>query len=130
VHAGARLLVAEDNVINQEVAVSLLEIAGLVVDVADNGRQAVDKARRDRYDLILMDMQMPEMDGLGATRQLRADPGASRGTPIIAMTANAFGEDRAACLAAGMNDHVSKPVSPAALYATLMRWLPVRAASA
>jgi len=128
-HAGARLLVAEDNVVNQEVAVSLLEIAGLLVDVADNGRQAVEKARRNRYDLILMDMQMPELDGLGATRQLRGDPGASLGAPIIAMTANAFGEDRATCLAAGMNDHVAKPVSPEALYATLMHWLPARAAS-
>jgi CheY-like chemotaxis protein len=80
-------------------------------------------ARRGGYDLILMDVQMPELDGIEATRQIRALPGLSR-LPIVAMTANAFAEDRAACLAAGMNDHVAKPVQPAALYETLARWLP------
>jgi len=123
-HAGARLLLAEDNLVNQEVAGALLRVAGLQVDVAGTGRQAVDMARDGAYALVLMDVQMPEMDGLDATRALRAIP-ACRQLPILAMTANAFGDDREACLAAGMNDHLPKPVDPAALYAALLRWLPV-----
>ena len=90
--------------------------------MADNGRRAVEMARTGGYDLILMDVQMPELDGIEASRQIRALPGLSR-VPIIAMTANAFAEDRAACLAAGMNDHVAKPVHAATLYDTLARWL-------
>ncbi|MBL8485153.1 MAG: response regulator, partial [Rhodocyclaceae bacterium] len=108
-HAGTRILLAEDNVINQEVAVGLLEAVNLAVDVAANGRIAVDRARAGRYALVLMDMQMPEMDGLSACRAIRAMP-QYRSTPILAMTANAFAEDRAACIAAGMNDHIGKPV--------------------
>jgi two-component system sensor histidine kinase/response regulator len=124
-HGGRRVLLAEDNPINREVATELLSSVGLVVDVAQTGLEAVDKALSGHYDLVLMDMQMPELDGLHATRQLRAAGWAS--LPIVAMTANAFGEDRAACVAAGMNDHLAKPVDPEQLYATLLRWLPAEA---
>jgi len=118
---GMQVLLAEDNPVNQEVALELLRVVDLQADVADNGRQAVAMALATPYAAIVMDVQMPELDGLEATRELRR-----RGltVPVIAMTANAFGEDRAACLAAGMNDHVAKPVDPEALYATLLRWLP------
>jgi PAS domain S-box-containing protein len=121
-HRNARVLLADDNRINQELATELLLLVDLQVEVADNGRIAVDMARRGAYDLILMDMQMPEMDGLEATRLIRTMPEFSS-TPIVAMTASAFGADRDACLAAGMNDHIGKPVNPATLYETLLRWL-------
>jgi len=121
-HRGARVLVADDNRINQELSTELLRLVELKVDVADNGRIAVDMARRGGYDLILMDMQMPDMDGLQAAIAIRKVPELDA-TPIVAMTAGAFGADRDACLAAGINDHIDKPVYPAALYEKMLRWL-------
>ena len=118
-----RLLVVEDNDINAAVVLDMLQEGGpWHAERAENGRVAVACARRNAYDLILMDMQMPELDGLEASRQIRALPGHAQ-TPIIAMTANAFAEDRQACLAAGMNDHLAKPFSPEALFGKIARCL-------
>ena len=121
-HAGGRLLLAEDEPINQEVSRGLLEAAGLDVDLAEDGVQAVRLAQQQRYDLILMDMQMPNLNGVDATRQIRLDS-LNRATPILAMTANAFDEDRRVCLDAGMNDHIPKPVEPDQLYQAILRWM-------
>jgi CheY-like chemotaxis protein len=120
--AGFRVLLAEDNPLNQEVAVSLLEEVGMQVDVAEDGLIALERAAARQYDLVLLDVQMPNMDGLTAARHLRQMANYAQ-TPIVAMTANAFDEDRQMALAAGMNEHVAKPVDPDVLYAVLHRLL-------
>ncbi|MDE2440556.1 MAG: response regulator [Betaproteobacteria bacterium] len=118
-----RLLLVEDEPLNREVATELLDdIIGAKPDVAESGEAALAKVQTGTYDLILMDVQMPGIDGFEATRRIRCLPGCAQ-LPIIAMTANAFAEDRAHCLAAGMNDHLPKPVDPERLRATLQRWL-------
>ncbi|RZL31385.1 MAG: response regulator [Rubrivivax sp.] len=117
-----RVLLAEDNPVNQEVAVALIGSAGLTVDVAADGQQAVDKAKAGGYALVLMDVQMPVMDGLDATRAIRRMPQGAQ-LPILAMTANAFDDERQRCLDAGMDDHVAKPVVAEQLFATLYDWL-------
>ncbi len=121
-HAGKRVLLTEDEPINREIAQMMLEDVGLTVDLAEDGREAVEKARSGSYALILMDMQMPVLDGLDATRQIRQLPGHEM-TPILAMTANAFAEDKDRCFAAGMDDFLTKPAKPEILYLTLLKWL-------
>ena len=126
---GARVLLAEDNELNQQVAAELLADAGLAVEIAVNGVQAVAMARRGGYDIVLMDMQMPELDGIEATRAIRAVPELDA-LPVVAMTANAMQADRERCLQAGMVDFVSKPIEPDELWRALLRWIPARAAPA
>ena len=111
---------------NQQVVLGMLEDVGISAQVANNGRIAVEMLEETSTDLILMDMQMPEMDGLTATRIIRLMPGHGR-VPIIALTANAFAEDKQRCLEAGMNDHLGKPIIPEAFYAMLLKWLPTNA---
>lgn len=120
---GAHILLVEDNEINQEVAVEILTDAGLRVDTAENGLVALEKLRRNPYDLVLMDMQMPVMDGLTATAEIRKDPRLAH-LPIVAMTANAMLQYRNECIAAGMNDHIAKPIEPIQLWTTLLTWIP------
>ena len=119
---GTKILLAEDNKINQMVATELLKAKGFDVTVADNGRIVLELLKEQKFDLILMDIQMPEMDGYETTRVIRADPQFAN-LPILAMTANAMAGDRELCLKAGMNDHVSKPIEPKILYKALMEWL-------
>jgi PAS domain S-box-containing protein len=121
-HTGTRVLLVDDEPVNQEVTLALLQRHGLAVDVVGNGAEAVEQVRRQAYRLVLMDVQMPVMDGLEATRAIRTLLRGER-LPIVAMTANAYAEDREACLAAGMNDHVTKPVAPSRLYSCVLRWL-------
>jgi signal transduction histidine kinase/DNA-binding response OmpR family regulator len=130
-----RILVAEDNPVNRKVTVLQLRNLGFAADVAENGREALTAVRRQTYALVLMDVQMPEMDGLEATRQIRAaqtarDPGVPARLPIVAMTANAMSGDRELCLAAGMDDYLAKPVRPTALGAVLKRYLAGEAGAA
>jgi signal transduction histidine kinase len=117
-----RILLAEDEIINREVTLALLNDVWPTVDIAADGVQAVELAAVNDYDLILMDMQMPRMDGLEATRQIRQLPNRTH-TPIIAMTANAFAEDKARCFDAGMNDFIAKPIEPEILFETMLKWL-------
>jgi PAS domain S-box-containing protein len=121
-HAGCRILLVEDEPANQEVAKFFLEDAGLQVDIAADGIEAVAQAAAEDYDLILMDMQMPRMNGLEATQAIRALPRHAN-TPILAMTANVFAEDKARCLDAGMDDFIAKPIEPGVLFMTLLEWL-------
>jgi CheY-like chemotaxis protein len=120
--AGAHLLLVEDNAVNQELAVALLSEAGIEVTVAGDGRQALDLLERHNFDGVLMDCQMPEMDGYEATRLLRRQP-RWQGLPVIAMTANAMTGDREKAIAAGMNDHIAKPIDVGEMFATLARWV-------
>ncbi len=119
---GARILLVEDNAMNQQIATEILEDAGFVVDLAKNGEEAVSKVHTQAYDVVLMDMQMPVMDGVSATLAIRAETRFDR-LPIVAMTANAMQQDRERCLAAGMNDHLAKPIEPDDLWAVLRKWI-------
>jgi two-component system sensor histidine kinase/response regulator len=122
---GARVLLVEDNAINRQVAGAILESVGLRVEMAKNGREAVRMVAEASYDCVLMDVQMPEMDGYEATRCIRAD-GRFASLPIIAMTAHALSGDREKSLVSGMNDHLTKPISKPLLFSALLRWIPSR----
>lgn len=122
VRTGTRVLLAEDHPVNQELVELLLAEIGVLVDSVDDGEGAVQRARITPYDLILLDIHMPRMDGLAACRAIRQLPGCDR-VPIVAMTASAFDTDREACLAAGMNDFIGKPVLAEVFFAVIQRWL-------
>jgi CheY-like chemotaxis protein len=119
---GSRILVVDDEPVNREIAKFLLEDLSLMVDTAGDGNEALALARQTAYAAVFMDVQMPHLNGLQATRAIRGLPGYQQ-TPILAMTANAFDEDKARCLAMGMNDFLAKPFRPDEMYATLLRWL-------
>ena len=120
---GCKILLVEDNTINQQVARELLEMKEIVVTIADNGQEAVEAVKHHSFDAVLMDIQMPVLDGYGATREIRTNPDLKK-MPIIAMTANAMPEDRQQCLDAGMDDFIAKPIDPNRLYRTLAHWIP------
>ncbi len=126
-HGGARVLLAEDNAINSLLAMELLSMAGVDTTPAKNGAEAVALVQQQPFDLVLMDMHMPEMDGLQATRLIRQMPD-QRDLPIVAMTASVLQEEKDACMAAGMNGHLSKPVDTQALYMALLKWFKMRRA--
>ncbi|MDR2706736.1 MAG: response regulator [Planctomycetaceae bacterium] len=119
---GSKILLAEDNRINQMVATEMLKMEGFQVDVAGNGRIALEMLQKNQYDLVLMDIQMPEMDGLEATKLIRSDPRFNQ-LPILAMTAHAMTGDRELSIEAGMNDHITKPIDQALLFNTLIKWI-------
>jgi signal transduction histidine kinase/HPt (histidine-containing phosphotransfer) domain-containing protein/ActR/RegA family two-component response regulator len=121
--SGERILLVEDIPINRTIAVALLQKVGLSIEIASNGQEALDRLEKENFQLVLMDIQMPVMDGLTATRRIRADS-RWQALPIIAMTAHATSEDQEQTRQAGMNEHLTKPIQPALLYATLARWLP------
>lgn len=125
---GSKILVVEDNELNQEVAVGLLEGEGFVVEIANNGKEAIDMVGQHAYDIVLMDMQMPVMDGLTATREIRKID-QFKDLAILAMTANAMDQDKEKCAAAGMNDHVAKPIDPEELFNALLKWIKPKAGS-
>jgi signal transduction histidine kinase/CheY-like chemotaxis protein/HPt (histidine-containing phosphotransfer) domain-containing protein len=127
IHDRARVLLAEDNLVNQRVAVRMLEQLGCLVDVAVDGQRALDAVEAASYDLVIMDCQMPVMDGFEATRAIRARETGDQRTPIIAMTANAMAGDRERCIEAGMDGYLTKPVRQDELAAAVSRWLPSRA---
>jgi CheY-like chemotaxis protein len=126
---GSRVLLVEDNDLNQEVATELLRDAGLIVDLAENGQIALDKVRAADYDIVLMDMQMPVMDGVTATQEIRKEA-RFKDLPVVAMTANVMQGDRDRCMAAGMNDHVAKPIEPENLWKALLKWIKPQQSSA
>jgi CheY-like chemotaxis protein len=122
--SGAKILLGEDNDVNQLVASKILGNAGFVVTIASDGQEAVEKVKSNTYDLVLMDVQMPIMDGLTATKVIRDD--GFKDLPIVAMTAHAMSNDRQLSLDAGMNDHVNKPINVNELFQTLVKWIPPR----
>ncbi|HAI69001.1 MAG TPA: hypothetical protein DCM38_06130 [Gammaproteobacteria bacterium] len=119
---GARILLVEDNSINQQVARETIEGEGLIVEIANNGKEAIAMIAKSDFDAVLMDVQMPEMDGYEATRLIRENPQYSE-LPIIAMTAHAMSGDKEKCLAAGMNDYITKPIEVDRLFSTLKKWV-------
>ena len=120
---GARVLITDDNVVNQKIAAKMLEKLGCRVDIAANGQEAINAVVNRSYDVLLMDCEMPEMDGFTATRQIRArETDSGHRLPIVAMTANTSVEDRERCLDAGMDDHICKPVQFDELLTAMLKW--------
>ena len=125
----AKILIVDDHPINLEIGEALLTMVGFEVDVAENGKQAVERVEAGDYDIILMDIHMPQMDGLQATRAIKALPGRAGKAPIIAMSADALPRQVERCYAAGMVDHIAKPIQREVLYAKVERWLNHKAAA-